>query len=425
VSLNISKGAALKGLLYTKGLHLKLKPASRMVACMMGKPDYVPVVAAQIHEHSMTVAKADPKRFFLTDGRYSVAIQYYVSKWYGFEMPLGMPPDSYNFEVEALGGKLLKSGMHIPSIDQSNPLIKTPEDLTKVKLPIRKDSGRIPFLIDTMKTNAELGGGIVSGFFCAPFSFLCGIHSYTGVIRDLRKNPEFMRRLFTWAIDDVLLPYLLMLKDATGAKKFVGADAWAAWPNVDKKILTEFIFPANRDFTQKAKKQGLTISSSSGDYCEENPAKFDAEIMKWCWYNMSVELMGRPMLMMGMGKTELWPMNIMKSYIRENTTKKWTPPVMAGPSASFTRDSTPQGIAAFVKRLIDNFGRNGRILLDFPQITADTPPVNVHSFFHAAKLYGTYPIPEDLNKIKFDVPKFEPYDTWFKREQAEGRVIKF
>jgi len=246
------------------------------------------------------------------------------------------------------------------------------------------------------------------------------------MIRDIRRNPEFARKLFAWAIDEVLLPYIQLLKKETGAKTFNCADAWAAWPDVDKKILTDFIFPANREFKEKAKKLGVAATpAGAGDYCEENPAKFDPEIMKWCWYNMTTEIMGRPMLYMMMGKPELWSMDVMKSYIKENTTKKWTPPVLASASASFVRDSTPQQLADFVKRLIDNFGRNGRMLFSFVQITADTPPVNVHSFVHAVRLYGKYPVPDNLNKIKFEIPKFEPYDVWFKREQAEGRVINF
>lgn len=425
MSLGISKGAALKGYLYTKGLHFKLKPGSRLIAAMLGKPDYIPIVSGQIHEHAATVAHADPKRFFLTDGRYSVATQYYVSKWYGLEMPMGMPPDAYDFEVEALGGKLLKSGKHMPSIDQSNPLIKTPEDLRKVKVPIQKDRGRIPFVFDAIHANKELGG-YNAGFICAPFSFLCGVHSYVGMIRDIRRNPEFVHTLFSWAIDEVLVPYIQLTKKETGSKTFMAADAWSVWPNVDKKILTDFIFPANRDLTRKAKKLGMTVSTAgTADYCEENPAKFDPEIMKWCWYNSTMELMGRPLLNMGMGKPELWPMNIMKSYIKEHTTKKWAPPLTAAGSASLVRDSTPQQLADYAKRLIDNFGHNGRILFSFVQITADTPSVNVHSFVHAVNLCGKFPMPDNLNKIKFEMPKFEPYDVWFKREQAEGRVIEF
>ena len=77
----------------------------------------------------MTVAKADPVRFFHKDGSYCVAVQVNVQKWYGFEQPLAIAPEAYNYEVEALGGELLHSANHMSSINHSNPLIKKPEDI--------------------------------------------------------------------------------------------------------------------------------------------------------------------------------------------------------------------------------------------------------------------------------------------------------
>ncbi|MEM2210061.1 MAG: hypothetical protein QXM32_07520, partial [Nitrososphaerota archaeon] len=115
-----SKIDMVKGFLYAKGLRfIKLNSTSRVVAASIGKPDYVPVIWAQIHEHALTIAKADPERFFYKDGRYCVAVQYTVLKWYGFEQCSGAS-DVYNYEVEALGGKLLKSKKHMPSIDQND-----------------------------------------------------------------------------------------------------------------------------------------------------------------------------------------------------------------------------------------------------------------------------------------------------------------
>ncbi|MFW9805622.1 MAG: uroporphyrinogen decarboxylase family protein [Candidatus Thorarchaeota archaeon] len=418
-----STGDAIKGLLYAKGLRfIKLNPGSRSVAAMMGKPDHIPLGTAQIHVHTMTVAKADPERFHQKDGAYCTNVQMNVQKWYGFETPMGMAPEVYNYEVEALGGKLIRSRNHMNTIDQSDPLIKKPEDMDKVKLPIERDWGRVGFVIDSILRNKEISD-LCSGLFCAPFSFICGIHSYPRVILNIKKNPEFINRLLQWSIDDVLIPYLQLLKEETGAKNSIGADAWAVVPNISKEILEEFVYPWNKYLVEQAKKKGLSaMAAISGDYCEDNPERFDSNLMKWCWSRMGQEMMGMPFLMMGMGKPELWPMEVMQEFVEENKAKGSWPPVAATCSASYIRDASPYELADFVKRMIDGLGRNGHFMINAIQIPADTPPINVHSYLEAVRLYGKYPIAEDLDEIEFKPPEFEPYEDWLKREIAEGRI---
>jgi uroporphyrinogen-III decarboxylase len=421
-----STGDALKGLLYAKGLRFfKLNPGSRSVAAMMGKPDYAPVASAQIHVHAMTVAEADTQRFHQEDGKYCTDVQVYVQKWYGFETPMAMAPEAYNYEIEALGGKMIRSKNHMSTIDQSDPLIKEPEDIDKIKVPIEDDWGRVQFVKDSIKGNIEHFGSC-TGAFCAPFSFICGVHSYPRVIRNMRKNPDFIHRLYKWSIDEVLIPYLEMLKKETGSKSFFGADAWAVVPNATKDMFDEFIFPYNKYLVEQAKKRGLAATPAvTADYCEDNPEKFDHELMKWCWSRMGQEMMGMPFLMMGMGKPELWPMEVMQEFIEENKAKGSWPPTAATCSASFIRDSTPYEIAEFVKRVMDGLGRDGHIMFNVIQIPADTPPINVHSYLEAVRLYGKYPVPENLDEIEFRPPEFEPYQEWFKREVAEGRATPY
>ncbi len=417
-------GEALKGILYTKGLKfIKLTPGSRAVASMFGKPDYFPSLAAQMHVHSMSVAKADPERFIYTDGRYCTGVQISVQKWYGFEQPALFPPGNYNYEVEALGGKVKKSGNHMPSLDQSDPLIKNPEDIEKVKVPIERDSGSIPYVIDSYKAIEEFTGSKGPGYVTAPFSFICGIHSYVRVIRNIKKNPEFIHRLLTWSVDEVLLPFMELLKKETGFKTYTAPDAWAAVPNTNKMILEEFIFPCYEYFAEQAKKKKLrVVAAGAGDYCEENPDRFDPEFMKWCWYQMGKSYLGRPALFMGMGQTQLWPIDVMKEYIEENTTKKWRPPIIAGCSASFIRDASPQDIIDYVKKIIDNLGREGSMSFMLIQVPVDTPPLNVHTFNKAVKVYGKYPIAENLDDIEYTPPEYKTYEEWYKTAVSEGRA---
>jgi hypothetical protein len=425
--MSMSIKDALKGILYTKGLKfIKLTPGSRSVASIFGIPDYVPSLTAQMHVHSMFVAKADPERFIYTDGRYCTGVQMAVQKWYGFEQPALFPPGNYVYEVEALGGKVQKSKNHMPSLDQSDPLIKNPEDIEKVKVPIERDSGSIPYVIASYKAIEEFTGSKGPGYVTAPFSFICGIHSYIRVIRNIKKNPEFVKRLLIWSIDEVLLPFMELIKKETGFKTYTLPDAWAAVPNTNKIILENYIFPFNEYLANQAKKKKLrVIVAGSGDYCEENPDRFNYELMKWCWYQMGNSYLGKPALVMGMGQTQLWPMNLMKEFIEENTTKKWTPPIIANCSASFIRDSSPQDIITYVKKIIDNLGRQGRLSFMLVQVPADTPSLNVHSFNEAIKDFGKYPIVENLDDIKCKPPEYKPFKEWFKTAVSEGRTLDY
>ncbi|MFX1265170.1 MAG: uroporphyrinogen decarboxylase family protein [Promethearchaeota archaeon] len=422
MSFGGSKIDALKGLLYGKGLRLfKLNPDSRLVAAMMGIPDYAPLVSAQIHVHTMTVAGADPYRFLYEDGSYMADVQLNVQKWYGFENPYIMPAEGYNYEVEALGGKMVRSRNHPATIDQSDPLIKKPEDIDKVKVPIEKDWGRVKYVIEFVKRAGEISGTPFA-IFCAPFSFLCGIHSYPRVIYNIKKNPDFYNRLMQWSVDEVLIPYMELLHHETGAERFMGADAWAVIPNVTKEIIEQFILPWNIYLNEQAKARKLNATVDiTGDYCEDNPARFDPELMKWCWSTMG-DMFGVPYLLMGMGKPELWPMEVMQEFIAEEKARGRKVMVAATCSASYIRDSTPYEIAEYVKRVMDALGRDGGLMFSLVQVPADTPPINVHSYAEAVRLYGKYPVPEDLDEIEFRAPEFEPYQDWLQREIAEGRV---
>ncbi|MFX0047907.1 MAG: hypothetical protein ACFE8G_07035, partial [Candidatus Hermodarchaeota archaeon] len=243
------------------------------------------------------------------------------------------------------------------------------------------------------------------------------------VIRNIKKNPEFIHRLLTWSVDEVLVPFMELLKKETGFKNYTAPDAWAAVPNTNKMILEEFIFPCYKYFVEQAKKKKLrVVAAGAGDYCEENPDRFDPEFMKWCWYHMGMSYLGRPSLFMGMGQTQLWSIDLMKEYIEENTTKKWRPPIIVNCSANFIRDASPQAIIDYVKKIIDNLGREGSMNFMLVQVPVDTPPLNVHTFTNAVRIYGKYPIAENLDDIEYSPPEYIPYKEWHKEAVSEGKA---
>jgi len=413
----------VKGALYGLGVRRKgtLDGLSRVVASALGHADYPSVVSAQIHEHAMTVAKVPAKKFFF-DGKTAVETIYWVSKWYGIDIPMSFT-DVYNYEAEALGAKMIYSGHSMPTIDFREPLIKKAEDLDKIKTPIKADWGRIPYVIDQIRWNAKISGSAPIAIFCSPFSLAVGLRSYPALIRDMRSRPEFAHKLFTWIVDEVHVPYLQLLKKETGAKIAMGADAWACYPNLSLDMIDKWVVPYAKRLRKACAKKGIIAlaGAAAGDYCEEDPEKFDIEIMKKCW-SMAVRAIsgidlniGMPL--MGMGRTQDWSLEALREYRHKNKIPIFgLLPTITNINARFIREGPPEKIVDYVKRLVDLFARDGRMLFMFVQIPALTPPEHVHTAIAALKTYGRYPIAENLDTVTFEKPVFEPFEEWVKKQ---------
>ena len=95
-------------------------------------------VAAQMHDHAMTVAGV-PAGTYYRDARTFVETFADVAAWYGLDIV--MPEaDIYNFEIEGLGGKMITSDKAMPTVDSREPLIRQPNDLSKLGTPdFRRD----------------------------------------------------------------------------------------------------------------------------------------------------------------------------------------------------------------------------------------------------------------------------------------------
>jgi len=86
--------------------------------------------------------------------------------------------DIYNYEIEAMGGKMVYSENAMPTIDFREPLVKEPADLLKLKTPDFLKDGRLPFALDCLRLARAKPGFSGAGYFCAPFSMAVGLRSY-------------------------------------------------------------------------------------------------------------------------------------------------------------------------------------------------------------------------------------------------------
>ena len=416
----------IQGILYGNGLHIgKLSPSGRVMATMMGRnADVVPFMGPQIHDHAMTVAKVPAQRYYF-DANLLVDVHIAVDRWYGFDS-YTIIPDTYNFEVEALGAKFIYSDNAMPTVDTNHPLINERTDLDKIG-PLDPSKGRIAMGAELAGLiSKKASGPFAAGFFCSPFSLLCQAMGYPKVVRAIKRDRVYAQELFDWAENEAIWPYVKAQSEAPGVTQSVGADAWAAFPNLTPDLVDEWIVPSAKRLAQRGKKElGITIMAglAAADYCEEDPEKFNKEIMFKCWATARKTFF-MDVAFSGMGRTEDWDMNWLQEFAVQNGKGSRKLPIYASLNGRFTRDSTPDQIFAKVREWIDIMGRDGRVLFFIGNVPADTPPINVHSALHAVHTLGKYPIAKNLDAIKLEPPRFQPFDEWLKGQPEEEIILK-
>ena len=221
----------MHGLLYSKGLRFGHPSGlARVVAAISGgHADVVPFMGPQIHDHAMTVAKV-PARKYYWDAELLVDVHLAVDRWYGFDSDTVIA-DAYNFEVEALGAKMIYSDRAMPTVDVSHPLITTAADLDKVGS-LDPSKGRIPMAVEVGKLSVKKAPGpFAGGSFCSHWSLICQAMGYPKAVRPIKRDRGFTKALFDWADERVLFPFMQAFAKA-GVKVVNGADAWAAFPDL-------------------------------------------------------------------------------------------------------------------------------------------------------------------------------------------------
>ncbi len=415
----------VRGLIYGNVLPIgKLSPAARVFATMMGKHgDIVPFLAPQIHDHAMTVAKVPARKYYF-DAELLVDTQIAVERWYGFDAPM-ITADNYNFELEALGARMVYSDYGMPTVDTNQPLIKERTDLERLG-ELDPSRGRISVGVEIARLSFAKGLGVfANGLFCSPFSFICGAMGYPKAVRALRRDHAFATELFDFAENMAIFPYLKAQARA-GVKQAIGADAWAAFPNLTPEMVEEWVVPSARRLKERGKKElkmRVSAGAAAADYCEEDPAKFDKEMMFKC-LSVSLKLLPMKMTMTVMGRTQDWNMQWIQEFAVKNGRFGRKLPIYASLNARFIRDSKPQQIVDKIREWIHIMGRDGGLLFFIGNVPADTPPINIHTAVHAVHTLGRYPIAKDLSAITIEPPKFQPFDEWVKNQPEADTIFK-
>jgi uroporphyrinogen-III decarboxylase len=151
--------------------------------------------------------------------------------------------DIFDFEAEALGARLL-----FPEYNSNPSLTNLPlaeqKDFNRLARIDLLSQSRLPALL-AMKAYLHKNLGDLFDFEAtgsSPFSLACHLRGYEAFLMDLAADPDYARELLDFCVNTCRTNLSAQLD--LGLESVHIADAWAAFPMVNRKIYDEFIFPA-------------------------------------------------------------------------------------------------------------------------------------------------------------------------------------
>jgi uroporphyrinogen decarboxylase len=344
----------------------------RMEAAMSGIPDRVPV-CAQIHELVMKELGIDATTFY-TQPDYLPAGTLEILQKYGIDVPF-LDYDAYNIEAEAIGQELIFSDHTMPEIDRSRPMVRDRNDLKKIKTPDFENQGRFAVVIEMIKQFHELTGVATALNFTAPFTLASNIRGIEQLLLDIYLDPDFTKELFVRITDDLLVPWILYLKDTfPDVKDICCNDAAGSLPIFSPDILKEWIVPYVLRLRELCGSE-IYLPNWVGEQCMRNPEEM---------FDLKLQVCPRFLEGQDPDVASLGP-EIYKRYALKHDVS-----LILGIGAGFLALSTPGQIAERVKYYIRVGGENGRFALYLCNLAANTPPENITAAIETVHRYGSY-----------------------------------
>ena len=361
------------------------------------------VIGAQSNDHSAYLAGISSKRFF-TDAHTFARVQLLVTEYYQLDV-LSNFWDVYNIEAEALGQKIVYPPGAIPDIDRTRPLISTPSDLDRISPPDPYQSGRLPWIRQFNKIFLETTGKLERVYFTAPFSIAANIRGYESLVMDMFERPRFVHRLFQFLCDQVIAPFIEVMRSEFGNPDLImdGRDAWASPPMITLDMMDEYVVA----YTERLRDQlgdKVITRGNWGDAKSPDIERFFSQKMRCSPGSLSV---------LDPDLYEIGPERV-KTFANKHKAF-----VTAGVDATLLQNGPVEAIVERIKLYIDKMARDGRCMIHLNQIAAETPPEHIHAAVAACQVYGTHPIPDNLENIHFEMPKRESFSE-FLREKGES-----
>ncbi len=339
---------------------------------MKGIPERVPVFA-QIHEFTMSEIGFSAKDFY-TDPRNLVYGLLEIHKKYNLDAPC-VDYDVYNIEAEGIGQKVTFNDNNIPDVDRSNYLIKTRDDLKKIKTPDFNNSGRFRFALDTYGYFYEMTGEYSPLNFCAPFSLAANIRGIENLIFDILERQEFARELFERLTNEVVIPWVTFLhNEYPDSPSIVGSDATASLPILNIEMLEEWVIPYILKI-REAIGDKVYVSNWVGDRYLKNPERLFYDKLKVC-----------PNFLEGQDPdVEYIGPETYKRFVSEHNVS-----LVLGVGAAFLANSAPKQVEERVKKYLLTGKPGGKFALYLCNIGKTTPKENLITAVNTVHKYGLY-----------------------------------
>jgi uroporphyrinogen-III decarboxylase len=328
------------------------------------------VIGAQSNDHSAHLVEISPKRFF-TDAITFARVQLLVTEYYGVDAPINFW-DVYNIEAEALGQKVAYDPEGIPDAEVN-------------------------------KTFLEMTGKLERAYFTAPFSLAVNIRGYENLVDDMFERPGFVHRLFEFLCDDVITPYIEVMRSEIGIPDLLmdGRDAWASPPMITLDMMDEYVVAYTERLRENLGDRVVT-RGNWGDAKSHDPERFFSQKLQCSPDILSV---------LDPDLYEVGPQRVKAFADKHNTL------ITAGVDATLLKEGPVEAIVERIKLYIDKMARDGRCMIHLNQIPAETPPEHIHAAVAACHTYGRHPIPESLDDIPFDTPKRKSFAEFMRTKR--------
>jgi uroporphyrinogen-III decarboxylase len=337
-----------------------------MAEAMQGLSQRVPIFA-QMHEF-VAAQRGIPRREFFTWPEVMVPVMLEVQARFGLDVA-SITYDVYNIEAEALGQKIRWSEAGMPDIDRDAPLIRSRDDLFRLRTPDFDSVAACQRVITMHALFRKLTGLEPRLSFCAPFTLATNLRGIEQFLLDIYTDPAFARDILTRITEEVLAPWILYQQRQFPQSRAVrGVDATASLPLVNLAILRDWVAPFILRLRALCGHEVAVVNWVGEQYLPQPAAMFD--------------------LKLAVGAGVLWGQDPDVEALGPECYKRYAldhgVSLILGIGAAFLAQSTPEEITERVRRYVTVGGRGGRFALYLCNLGASTPPENLVAAVEAA-----------------------------------------
>lgn len=335
-------------------------------AAMCGPSECIPVYA-QLHELSMAEQRI-PARLFHTNPELLASAKLATADKYGFDLGY-VDYGVHNIEAEALGQALVFFDDHFPDVDRAAPLIRTVDDLKRIKTPDFDRAGRFPMSMELLALNQKYAGLTPPLQFCASFSLAANRRGIEAPIFDLIDNSAFAQRLFDTLVENVIIPLIEnQIAHSPQAASVGGSDATSSLPLVIFSIYRQWVLPSIQRL-QADYSRPVFVPNWGGERYLKRPEEM-----------LELKLLAAPGFLEGQDPDVKAP----DPEIYKRLAEARDVPLVLGVGTAFLEQAASQKVSGRVQHYVEIGSSNGRFALYLCILGGSTPSANIWATIETA-----------------------------------------